>query len=98
MMYQTEAMSESTVIDALAIDGAQPAWMTLNAAREIAFTGEIVFESDPDVHAYLDNGVVYYAERVTASDAALRDRKLAFHIGERPVVITRTVIESTERH
>ena len=37
-------------------------------------------------------------ERVTASDAALRDRKLAFHIGERPVVITRTVIESTERH
>ena len=37
-------------------------------------------------------------ERVTASDAALRDRKLAFHIGERPVVITRTVIESTEKN
>lgn len=74
MMYQTEAMSESTVIDALAIDGAQPAWMTLNAAREIAFTGEIVFESDPDVHAYLDNGVVYYAERVT--DATLGRRLL----------------------
>ena len=36
-------------------------------------------------------------ERVTASDAALRDRKLAFHIGEHPVVITRAVIESTER-
>jgi quinol monooxygenase YgiN len=37
-------------------------------------------------------------ERVTASDAALRDRKLAFHIGEQPVAITRAVIESTERH
>ncbi len=36
-------------------------------------------------------------ERVTASDAALRDRKLAFHVGEHPVVITRTVIESTEK-
>ena len=34
-------------------------------------------------------------ERVTASDALLRDRKLAFHIGESPVVITRAVIEST---
>ena len=74
MMHQTDAMSESTLIDALAIDGAQPAWMTLNAAREIAFTGEIVFESDPDVHAYLDNGVVYYAERVT--DATLGRRLL----------------------
>ncbi len=36
-------------------------------------------------------------ERLTASDAALRDRKLAFHIGEYPVVIARTVIESTEK-
>ena len=36
-------------------------------------------------------------ERVTASDAALRDRKLAFHIGEHPVVITRAVLESTIR-
>ena len=36
-------------------------------------------------------------ERVTAADAALRDRKLAFHIGEQPVRVTRTVIESTEK-
>jgi MFS family permease len=36
-------------------------------------------------------------ERVTASDAALRDRKLAFHIGEHPVVISRAVLESTIR-
>ena len=34
-------------------------------------------------------------ERVTASDAALRDRKLAFHTGESPPVVTRCVIEST---
>ena len=34
-------------------------------------------------------------ERVTAFDAALRDRKLAFHRGEQPVVIHRAVIEST---
>jgi quinol monooxygenase YgiN len=36
-------------------------------------------------------------ERLTASDALLRDRKLAFHIGENPVVVTRSVIESTEK-
>ncbi len=36
-------------------------------------------------------------ERVTASDAALRDRKLAFHIDAKPVRVTRTVIESTEK-
>ncbi len=34
-------------------------------------------------------------ERVTASDAALRDRKLAFHVGESPPKVTRCVVEST---
>ncbi len=34
-------------------------------------------------------------ERVTATDAALRDRKLAFHIGTSPPVVTRCVVEST---
>ena len=34
-------------------------------------------------------------ERVTASDAALRDRKLAFHTGDSPPVVTRCVVEST---
>ena len=43
--------------------GPQPGWMTLNEARERAFTGEIVFETEPEVRAYLDNGVAYYAER-----------------------------------
>ncbi|MET0663911.1 MAG: hypothetical protein ABWZ42_12340 [Ilumatobacteraceae bacterium] len=46
--------------------------MTLNEARERAFTGEIVFETDPEVRAYLDNGVAYYAER--ASSPSLGER------------------------
>ena len=37
-------------------------------------------------------------ERVTAIDAALRDRKLGFHVGESPPVVTRSVVESTVRH
>ncbi len=36
-------------------------------------------------------------ERVTAADVSLRDRKLAFHIGESPPRITRCVVESTIR-
>jgi MFS family permease len=32
-------------------------------------------------------------DRVTAADVALRERKLAFHIGETPPVVTRCVIE-----
>lgn len=34
-------------------------------------------------------------DRVTAGDVALRDRKLAFHIGESPPRVTRNVIDST---
>ena len=33
--------------------------------------------------------------RVTAADAALRDRKLAYHVGDKPPVVTRCVMEST---
>ncbi len=43
-------------------------------SRERAFTGEIVFETDPEVHAYLDHGIVYHAERAT--DASLGSRLL----------------------
>ena len=32
-------------------------------------------------------------DRVTASDVALRERKLAFHIGEEPPHVTRRVVE-----
>lgn len=34
-------------------------------------------------------------ERVTATDAELRDRKLAFHIGDSPPIVIRCVVEST---
>lgn len=34
-------------------------------------------------------------DRVTTADVALRDRKLAFHIGESPPLVTRSVMEST---
>ena len=37
-------------------------------------------------------------DRVTASDAALRDRKLAFHLGDSPPRVTRCVAESTMRN
>jgi MFS family permease len=36
-------------------------------------------------------------DRVTAADVALRERKLAFHIGENPPLITRSVAENTVR-
>ncbi len=36
-------------------------------------------------------------ERLTAADAALRDRKLGFHTGQSAPLVTRCVVESTER-
>ena len=65
MSHNTGITTNATELAALAIDGLQPAWMTLNEARERTFTGEIVFGTDPEVLAYLDHGMVYYAERVT---------------------------------
>jgi hypothetical protein len=71
-----------SVTGALSVDGAQPAWMTLDSARERAFTGEIVFELDPEVSAYLDHGVVYYAERAdgTSLGRRLLDSGLVDHV------------------
>ncbi len=61
------AHSESSTLP-----GMEPGWTTLNTAREHAFTGEIVFESEPEIRVYLDNGVAYFAER--ASDPPLARR------------------------
>lgn len=36
-------------------------------------------------------------DRVTASDVALRERKLAFHVGDEPPVVTRSVVDSLVR-
>jgi hypothetical protein len=76
MMHNTGIKSGSveTATGALSVSGPQPVWMTLDEARERGFTGEIVFEVDPEVLAYLDNGVVYYAER--SSDPSLGRRLL----------------------
>ena len=37
-------------------------------------------------------------ERRTAAEVALRDRKLALHIGAEPPVVTRYVAEPVDRH
>jgi hypothetical protein len=74
MIHNTGITTDASDEAALAVDRAQAVWMTLNEARARAFTGEIIFETDPEVLAYLDNGVVYYAERV--SDVPLGRRLL----------------------
>jgi hypothetical protein len=73
-MFHNKGITAETSSSPLIVNGAQPVWLTLNEARERAFTGEIVFETDPEVFAYLDHGIVYYAERVT--DASLGSRLL----------------------
>ena len=73
MSHNTGITAETSAAP-LVVNGAQPVWLTLNDARERAFTGEIVFETEPEVFAYLDHGIVYYAERVT--DASLGSRLL----------------------
>jgi hypothetical protein len=73
-MFHNTGIKAETPTAPLVVNGAQPVWQTLNDARERAFTGEIVFETDPEVFAYLDHGIVYYAERVT--DASLGSRLL----------------------
>jgi hypothetical protein len=74
MIHNSGSTADTAETAALAVEGPQPVWMTLNEARERAFTGEIVFETIPEVFAYLDNGVVYYAER--AADVSLGRRLL----------------------
>ena len=68
----TTTGSADTATGALSVNGPQPVWMTLNEARSRSFTGEIIFEDNPEVRAYLDAGVVYFAERVTDSPLGRR--------------------------
>jgi hypothetical protein len=59
--------SQGTALGATPITtNPQPGWVTLNDARELAFTGEVVFDTEPEVRTYFDNGVVYFAERADA--------------------------------
>lgn len=43
----------------------RPGWVVLDAARDEKFTGEIVFDTTPEVRVYFDRGRIYLAERVT---------------------------------
>ena len=43
----------------------RPGWVVLDAARDHRFTGELVFDVDPEVRVYLDRGTIYLAERST---------------------------------
>jgi hypothetical protein len=73
MMRNSGSTGGSTAVAATPLNrGPQPGWMTLNDARDRAFTGEIAFEIEPEVRVYVDNGVVYFAERSTDSPLAQR--------------------------
>jgi hypothetical protein len=50
----------------------RPGWVVLDAARDHRFTGELVFDTAPAAHVYLERGVIYLAER--ASDPSLGAR------------------------
>ena len=50
-------------LDALAADGEHAGWRVLDTARAQQFTGEIIFQSQPNVSVYLDGGHAYYAVR-----------------------------------
>jgi hypothetical protein len=50
----------------------RPGWVVLDAIRERRFTGEVVFETTPEVRVYADRGRIYLAER--SSDPSLGAR------------------------
>ena len=61
---------------------------------------EIVQDVKRDVEQIVDESWTEHLrrfDRVTASDVALRERKLAFHIGDGPPVVTRCVVEAVAR-
>ncbi len=43
----------------------RPGWVVLDAARDHRFTGELIFDVDPEVRVYFERGTIYLAERVT---------------------------------
>lgn len=66
-------------------------WEILDAARSIAFTGEIHFPLLPQAQVYLDRGRIYYAER--ADDPDVADRLVALGV-VRPDDLARGVVVS----
>ncbi len=76
-------------LDALAAAGEHAGWRVLDAARAQQFTGEIVFEAQPNISVYLDTGHAYYAFR--AGDPSLCQRLIDADVIE-PAQIERGVI------
>src|SRR3954454_17269450 len=50
----------------------RPGWVVLDAIRERRFTGEVAFDTTPEVRVYADRGRIYLAER--PSDPSLGAR------------------------
>ena len=61
-MFHNTGITAETASAPLVVKGAQLVWLTLNDARERAFTGEIVFETDPEVFAYAAAQVTHMLE------------------------------------
>jgi len=58
---------ETRSTDLFGLEGTfpRPGWVVLDAARDQRFTGEIIFDTVPEVRVYADRGHLYLAERVT---------------------------------
>ena len=70
------------------------------AARQCPGCGSDINEPGRFVEVIEDDSWIDHLrrfERVSASDVALRERKMAYHLGEDPPVVRRAVRESTVR-
>jgi hypothetical protein len=58
---------EALVSDLFGLAGTfpRPGWVVLDSARDHRFTGELVFDTYPEVRVYVDRGRFYLAERTT---------------------------------
>ncbi|MGK0275537.1 MAG: hypothetical protein ACI9N0_001922, partial [Ilumatobacter sp.] len=62
-------------LPSLVAAGAQPGWVVLNSARDERFTGQIVFDTQPEIEVYFDYGIAYHA--VSAGDRTLSEQLVA---------------------
>ena len=74
------AAAPVATLQALAVAGEQSGWHVLDTARAQQFTGEIVFQTQPTISVYFDNGLAYYA--VKAGDPSLCDRLVELGVVE----------------
>lgn len=50
----------------------RPGWVVLDAARDHRFTGELLFDTTPQVRVSFDRGTIYLAERLTDPSVGAR--------------------------